>query len=185
MTEAQAMGKEKYIKYGSKDWYLRGQKLKAPDNVNVNELKPQKNELQIDDITPKTMLVRFKNRKKMRQYDIALKQFRYADALDFALRAKDTLTVHSVLEDLWRRNGLRIALGGRDSARLTPILEYLIYALPHPHLSQTALHVAALVIDCYASIVGLSDDIDLLFQTMAECVNAMVTKYKILLKLQG
>ena len=65
------------------------------------------------------------------------------------------------------------------------MLEYLIYALPHPHLSQTALHVSAIVIDCYESVVGLSDRIDFLFKTMAECVNNMLIKYKILLKLQG
>merc|ERR1712154_357915 len=89
MTEAQAVGDEKYIRYGSKDWVLRGQKLKLPPNVSKDKIKPQTQQLQLDDVTPTTMLVRFKNRKKMKQYDIALKQFRYSDALDFALKAKD------------------------------------------------------------------------------------------------
>eukprot|EP01083_Nonionella_stella_P055901 147398_1 len=186
MTHEQAIGQDKYVPYGSRDWVIRGQKLKLPSNMRKQDVGPQTQQLQLDDVARcNTMVVRFKNRKKMKQYDIALKQFRYSDALDFALKAKDTLTVHSVMEDLWRRDGLEIALGGRDSERLSPILEYLIYALPHPHLSQTALHVAAIVIDSYQSIVGLSDDVDYLFKTMAETVNNMVAKYKILLKLQG
>ena len=185
MTEAQALGDEKYIRYGSTDWYKRGQNAKLPSGVTKEQISKQTQQLQLDDITPTTMMVRFKNKKKMKHYDMALKSFRYSDAMDHALKAQDTLTVHSVLEDLWRRDGLEIALGGRDSKRLAPILEYLIYALPHPHLSQTALHVTAIIIDLYSSIIGLSDDIDYLFKTMGQIVNEMVIKYKILLKLQG
>jgi len=189
MTQEQATGDEKFIPYGSRHWALRGQNAKLPANMSMDEVNLQpwssSQRLQTEDLTPNTMFVRFKRKKKLKQYDAALKKFRYADALDAALKSKDTLTVHSVLEDLWRREGLEIALGGRDSKRLTPILEYLIYALPHPHLSQTSLHVAAIVIDLYHSIIGLSDDVDYLFKTMFDIVNDMVMKYKILLKLQG
>lgn len=185
MTEAQVMKKQKHIPYGSRQWVLRGQNLKLPPGVVKSQLQPQTQQLQMDDLTPTTMLVRFKKVKQMKKYDLALKDFKYTDALDIAIKSKDPLTVHSVLEDLWRRDGLEIALGGRDSKRLSPILEYLVYALPHPHLSQTALHVTAIIIDLYKSIIGLSDDIDYLFKTMNELVNNMVIKYKILLKLQG
>ena len=184
MTEAQMMHRQKYIRYGSRDWFERGQKLKLPPGVDRSKLQPQTHRLQTEELTPTTMLVRFKKTTKMKQYDRSLKAFRYSDALDLAIKANDPLIVHSVLEDLWRRDGLEIALGGKDSKRLQPILEYLIYALPHPHLSQTALHVTAIVIDLY-SVVGLSDDIDYLFKTMNETVDNMIIKYKILLKLQG
>ena len=40
MTEAQALGGEKYIKYGSRQWEIRGQSLKLPENVKVADLKP-------------------------------------------------------------------------------------------------------------------------------------------------
>lgn len=93
--------------------------------------------------------------------------------------------MHSVLEDLWRRHGLEIALGGKDASHLMPILEYLIYAIPHPHLTATCIHVSALVIDLYQPIIGQSIAVDYLFKQLTDTVNDMILKYKILLKTQG
>ena len=199
----QKIDDKKMIRYGSKDWFIRGQKSKQGltetekreahsqaqskkmDDIKMSEINDQ-GSLLIDQLNRSTMSVTFKQRSKLKQYDMALKQFRYADALDAALSTKDTLTVHSVLQDLWRRDGLQIALGGRDYKRLIPILEYMIYSLPHPHLSETSMHCCAIIIDLYKSVIGgVNDQIDDLFLQMYQCVSNMIKKYKILLKLQG
>jgi len=101
------------------------------------------------------------------------------------LATKDVITVHSVIEDLWRRDGLIIAIGGRDSSRLQPLLEYCIYAMAHPHLSQTTIHLIALILDLYSGIIGVSNEIDYLFCVLNEVLNNLIDKHKILLKLQG
>ncbi|ETO30852.1 kDa Trp-Asp repeats containing protein [Reticulomyxa filosa] len=89
------------------------------------------------------------------------------------------------MEELWRRDGLEVALGGRDENRLVPVLEYCIYALPHPHLSKTAIHISALLLDIYSKVIGVSPKIDSLFEQMAACVDNMAMRSKTLLKLQG
>lgn len=185
MTEPQAEGKEKYIRYGSRDWVLRGQNLKIPDRISTKDLKPHTTSLQVDNVGWNLTVVRKKKFRKYKNYDRALRQFEYKKALNIALESKDILTVHSVLEELWRRDGLDIAFGGRNSMELKPLLQYLIYSLGHPHLTQTALHCTALLIDSYQSIVGLSSDTDYLFEKLADIIDHQVAVHKILLKVQG
>ena len=184
-NEAQAMGKEKYIRYGSRDWALRGQSLKLPPKINFEDLKPRTKDLQVDNVGWNLTVVRKKRWRPHKGYDSAFRSFQYRKALDLALKSKDVLTVHSVLEELWRRDGLMIAFGGRNSQELRPLLEYLVYSLGHPHLAQTALHCTALLVDSYQSIIGLSDDTDFLFKKVAEIIDHQVAVQKILLKVQG
>merc|ERR1719242_1883332 len=185
MSEEQAMGKEKYIRYGSRDWALRGQNLRIPDKINYGDLKPHSKTLQVDNVGWNLTVVRKKKFRKYNAYDRHLRNFEYKKALNVALESKDVVTVHSVLEELWRRDGLNIAFGGRNSTELRPLLEYLVYSLGHPHLAQTALHCTALLVDSYQSVIGLSDDTDFLFGKVADIVDHQVAVHKILLKVQG
>ena len=130
-------------------------------------------------------VVRKKKYQHLKGYDKALRNFEYKKALNIALKSKDVLTVHSVLEELWRRDGLEIAFGGRNSNELRSLLEYLVYSLGHPHLAQTALHCTALLVDFYKGIIGLSDETDFLFGKVAEIIDHQVAMHKILLKVQG
>lgn len=86
-------------------------------------------------------------RKGLREYERFLKKFRYRDALDASLRVRarkfflggrilfsecysiqtgraDVVT--SLLREMVLRDGLEIALGGRDEESLEPILLFLI-----------------------------------------------------------
>ena len=159
--------------------------MKLPDKISFDDLKPRTKDLQVDNVGWNLTVVRKKKWQRHKGYDRALRSFQYKKALNSALKSKDVLTVHSVLEELWRRDGLMIAFGGRNSTELRPLLEYLVYSLGHPHLAQTALHCTALLVDSYQSVIGLSDDTDFLFGKVAEIIDHQVAVQKILLKVQG
>jgi len=61
---------------------------------------------------------------KLKEFDKALKAFRYADALDAALATKQPQIVIAVLEALIQRRGLNIAIGERDEFELEQILAF-------------------------------------------------------------
>merc|ERR1712226_1763236 len=82
---------------GSYAHFVRGTNL----NVSVNE----------------HVVMEFKG-KKLKMYDQLLKKFQYIDALDEVLRSKDPKAVIAVLEELGRRQGLKIALSNRDEESL-------------------------------------------------------------------
>ena len=190
---------KKKILYGSKQWVERGKHITVPNNLNDNEMKKFKQSKQLStfdaftdynqiytNISEKFMVVKFKQQKKFKAYDTALKQFRYSDALDHALKTHDTMIVHSVLTNLWQRpDGLNIALSGRNVNQLKPILEYAIYTITHPHLTNTTIHVVSIIIDIYASVIGQNKDIDILLNTLLNTINELILKYKILIKLKG
>jgi len=185
MTEAQAMGKQEFMAYGSWKWSERGQRRKVSDVVTAENLQPKRIGVQAENVGWNLTVVRTKKFQKLKEYDNALRTFQHKKALDICLDSKDVVTVHSVLEELWRRDRLDVAFGGRNSDELRPLLEYLIYALSHPHLAQTALHCTAIVTDVYGGIIGLSDEIDFLFGKVAEIVDHQVALHKILLRVQG
>lgn len=55
------------------------------------------------------------------------------------------LVVYSLLQELARREGLRIALAGLNEDELDPLLRYLSRQLPHPHCAPLLLDVANII----------------------------------------
>ncbi|KAG8889802.1 hypothetical protein FRB99_003943, partial [Tulasnella sp. 403] len=100
-------------------------------------------------------------RKKLRPYDRLLKKFRYADAMDAVLKPGMAPEVtFSILEKIRDTQGLQLAINGRDDLTLAPLLTFL-----HRHLADTtfgpfACEVAGVVVETYASVIGLSPLID-------------------------
>ncbi|EOD39299.1 hypothetical protein EMIHUDRAFT_77738, partial [Emiliania huxleyi CCMP1516] len=74
---------------------------------------------------------------KLSGFDKALKGFRYHEALDAALLNGAADVVVGVIEELVQRNGLRIALHGRDQQTLQPLVGFLVRNItrpPHAHV---------------------------------------------------
>lgn len=63
-------------------------------------------------------------KRKLKSYDVMLKQFRYGDALDEALNGRQLDAIVAVLEELGKRRGLTQALSNRDEESLEPILSF-------------------------------------------------------------
>ena len=72
--------------------------------------------------------------QRLRRYDVAFKKFNYHKALDEVLaEKKNNKNRHdlflTVIAELHRRNGLRIALTGRDSSTIVVLLQYIKFGM--------------------------------------------------------
>ncbi|KAJ3299413.1 snoRNA-binding rRNA-processing protein [Borealophlyctis nickersoniae] len=103
--------------------------------------------------------IRIESRRKARlqPYDKFLKSFQYANALDAAIMGgAGPVIVVSLLEELIHRNGLRIAVGGRDDRGLEPVTQFLWKYISHPRYTTLLIDVANVVLDLYANVAGQS-----------------------------
>ncbi|GAA93886.1 uncharacterized protein L969DRAFT_84667 [Mixia osmundae IAM 14324] len=112
----------------------------------------------------KEIKVTSKKRRKLAEWDRALKSFRYADALDAVLVPNvDPALTFALLLELIHREALPIALSARDEFSLEPILRFLIKNTTDPRFGVIACDVANTLIDLYQSVVGQSSLTDDLF----------------------
>jgi U3 small nucleolar RNA-associated protein 15 len=121
-------------------------------------------------------------KRKLHAYDVALKQFRYGDALDEALGTRAPKIVAAVLEELGRRRGLRIALSSRDEETLEPILAFTVRYIGQPRFAALLIGVSHMLIDIYSDVAGQSETIDELFAKLRTQVS---TEARIQRKLLG
>lgn len=124
-------------------------------------------------------------KRKLRSFDVALKQFRYSDALDDALATRRPRDVVAVLEELGKRRGLTAALANRDEELLEPILSFTIRYINRPHYTGLLVGVAHKLIDIYGDVTGQSETIDELFAKLKNQVGNECKAQKSLLRLVG
>jgi U3 small nucleolar RNA-associated protein 15 len=124
-------------------------------------------------------------KRKLRSFDVALKQFRYGDALDDALVTRRPRDVVAVLEELGKRRGLTNALANRDEEMLEPILSFTIRYITRPHFTGLLVGIAHRLIDIYGDVVGQSETIDELFAKLKSGVANECRAQKSLLRLVG
>ena len=73
------------------------------------------------------------------------------------------LAIVAVLEELSVRNGLSIALAGRNESSLEPLLSFATKYISNPRYAKLTMLVIHNVLDLYGNILGHSDSIDELF----------------------
>ena len=110
--------------------------------------------------------------RRLAKFDKALKRFRYHEAFDAALKDGSPEVVVSVVEELVQRNGLRIALQGRDQQSLQPVVAFLARQITSPPFTPTLIGVANLLLDMYAPVLGQSAAIDELFVKLRNTLEA-------------
>ncbi|KAJ7179093.1 WD40 repeat-like protein [Mycena filopes] len=124
--------------------------------------------------------------KRLRDYDRLLKSFKYSAALDTVLRKQvPPTTTFSLIQELIHRDGLRIALTGRDDVQLEPVLRLLVKHVTDPRFGEMACDVAGIVIEMYTPVLGQSPLIDSLFLRLRKKVSAELRFQKELLKTKG
>ena len=101
--------------------------------------------------------------RQLKPYEKLLQKFNYQKALDSALKTRNPLTIVTVLEELSVRNGLSIALAGRNESSLEPLLSFAAKYVSNPRYSKLTMLVIHNVLDLYGNILGHSDSIDELF----------------------
>mmetsp|Transcript_22774 Transcript_22774/g.37487 ORF Transcript_22774/g.37487 Transcript_22774/m.37487 type:complete len:522 (+) Transcript_22774:136-1701(+) len=103
---------------------------------------------------------------RLKPYDRYLKKFQYQNALDEVIKEKHPVLIVSMLDELMARNGLHIALAGRDDASLAPILTFLCKYSTHPRYSPLLLQVSSLLLDLYTQVIRSSSLIDRLLRRL-------------------
>lgn len=124
---------------------------------------------------PNEGLISVERAAKLKPYENHLKKFNYQQALDSALCTRNPVVVVTVMEELCRRNGLTIALSGRDESTLEPLLSFAAKYVSHPRYSKLVSQVTQVILDIYAPIIGQSDAIDELFLKLHQQVKLEVT----------
>ena len=124
-------------------------------------------------------------KRKLRKFDVALKQFRYSDALDEALETRIPQVVVAVMEELGKRRGLSIALSNRDEESLEPILSFTVRYISRPRFAALLIGVANKLIDIYGDVKGQSEMIDELFEKLKNQVKAESRAQKMLFRVVG
>lgn len=98
-------------------------------------------------------------------------EFKYQEALDEVLKSRSPISVYTLLEELIRRNGLKIALSGRDEITLEPFVSYIIKFINMPRYTKLLIEVSNVLFDIYASVLGHSVLIDELFIKLKNKLN--------------
>ncbi|KAI5455117.1 U3 small nucleolar RNA-associated protein 15 [Naganishia albida] len=125
-------------------------------------------------------------RKKLKDYDKFLKTFKYGAALDAVMvKTVRPVTAFALIQELIFRDGLRIALGGRDDVTMEPILNFLARHIDDSRFGGMAAEVADVLIDMYSSVLGQSPLIDDIISKMQKKVHFELQFQKQLLGLNG
>jgi U3 small nucleolar RNA-associated protein 15 len=124
-------------------------------------------------------------KRKLAPFDMALRQFRYGDALDEALGTRQPQSVLAVLEELGRRRGLAISLSNRDEESLEPILSFTVRYITRPQFTSLLIGVSHILIDIYGGVTGQSEIIDELFGKLKNQIHEEIMVQKSLLRVSG
>ncbi len=90
-----------------------------------------------------------------------------------------------MLKELAYRDGLLIALGGRDERTLEPLLQFLFKYIGHPTYTKTLIEISHLVLDLYASVAGKSLMLSELLHKLQERVKEEIRIQKSMTRVLG
>lgn len=136
-------------------------------------------------IDSNSVLLDKEHQTRLRPYESHLKKFNYQLALDTALRSRNPLIVVSVLEELCRRDGLTVALSGRDEQSLEPLLSFVSRHICNPRYARLLVQVTHSVLDLYSQVLGQSDAVDELFLKLRALVKKEVLFQRQAVKVMG
>jgi len=135
--------------------------------------------------TDYTVASKTKKQRKLNKYNHALKQFRYAEALDEVLSTRHPKNIAGVLEELGKRRGLTHALSNRDEETLEPLLRYVTRYIKKPEYTSMLVGVAHILIDIYGDVAGESEEIDGLFRKLRHQIQLECKSQRCLMFLMG
>lgn len=151
-------------KAGTFHYFLRGQSTQADeDDYRVERVRKQ----------------------RLAPYDKLLKAFNYGAALDAALHNGQAQVVASVLQELYVRDAVRLALSGRDEEALVPILKFLCKFVTDSNYTALLTDTSMVLLDLYTIIIGRSEMVDELLVKLRWRVHEQLALDAELLRLQG
>lgn len=122
---------------------------------------------------------------RLMPYDVLLKKFKTAEALDAALKTERPTVIISFIQELVLRSVLVAALRGRNDRSLQPILAFVAKHISNPRYSALLIDVAHTLLDLYAPGLGQSPVIDEMFLGLSRRLEAEISFQRQLLELAG
>lgn len=104
--------------------------------------KPDGNEVQIEG----------QINKKLKEYDVLLKKFRYSEVLDLAFNLDKPEIIISVIQELEQRDGLISALKLRDPADIAKIFTWISEKINNPKYSHAVIPLTHILLNLYSSV---------------------------------
>lgn len=89
------------------------------------------------------------------------------------------------MEELIHRDSLKIALSNRDDISLEPVAKFLMKYISNPRYTSLLVHVATVVLDMYAPVIGQSVIIDEQFAKIKEKVEREIALQQKLMQVVG
>jgi U3 small nucleolar RNA-associated protein 15 len=117
--------------------------------------------------------------------DNYLRQFEYKKALNEVLKTTDPLIIVSMLQELENRDGLEIAIAGRDEASLITLLSFLKDNITHPLYSPYLIKICHLVLDVYSYVIGRSPVVEHMLNVINNSIKRELAVQSKLLPLMG
>ncbi|KAF9534284.1 WD40-repeat-containing domain protein [Crepidotus variabilis] len=150
-------------------------------NVNLSPGNPKSKAQHLGELRLHTQ-----TSKRLKDYDRLLKNFKYGAALDAVLKKNvPPSTTFALIQELIHRDGLRIALAGRDDVLLEPILRLLLKYVADPRFGELVADVSSLVLEMYASVIGQAPLIDTLFVRLRKKVDMELRFQEEVMKTKG
>ena len=87
--------------------------------------------------------------QKLQPYDKYLRSFEYSRALNAALESKNPVVIYSLLDELYHRRGLEMALSDRNDQDLFPVLNFIQKQINNPRFSNLLIKVAQVILGFY------------------------------------
>ena len=114
-----------------------------------------------------TVIRRDFKRKDTRQCQKLLKEFRYTDVLDQAIRFRDLSVGMELIQELLRRDGLRVAVAGRDENSLRSLVNYIFKHMKKTKYTRVLLELAIVLADVYMPVINQSAGYQASFRKLA------------------
>lgn len=128
------------------------------------EINPTKNQI----LLPKLI------KKQLQSFDHCLKQFKYKDSLDEALKIKNVEYILSIIEELIDRNALKIALMNRSEDELEIVLNFILWKINDIKASSLCEYVMNIILDLYSSLLSKSMKLKELFKKIQKEIGAEI-----------
>lgn len=151
-------------KPGSRDWFIRGNKTKSSE---------------ID------IFIKLKKKRKFSNYDKLLRKFEYRQALKIVLKENNPIQITSLLEELWKRNGIEKALNGCEHGFFIILLKYLTKFLDDPRVNTVVLHVLGIITGHFINSFIFTTELDKEWYLLNNKLESEILYQRRILKLQG
>merc|ERR1711937_247406 len=152
------------MKPGTKKWFARGKKNKSKDT---------------------NLVIKLSKRIKYSKQDRMLRKFNYSEALRIALKSNNGIQILSLIEELWRRDGIEKAITNCAPFFLASLLKWIIKFIDNSKINIIILYTLSKVVKSHKNNFGKYHIVDVQWNKLKIKLKQEIQYQKSLTKLQG